>query len=282
MKAMFVYVAGIHQSYINLFKKHFGIEFLGILGSSFSQKFRPLGKNINAIDPFLIKAMISSLKIFKRIEVVEENFFTTLTNFDSFSEIIFPKEEEMIAIAEEYLSGKNVVFEKDFFLRHDRDYSLKQQDLSPDIKISRDDFDRRMISFGLEHAEKSSDIWRHIGSVLVKEKEIAIITFNHHLLSSHAPHLFCDPRNNFKKGIHIELSSFIHSEAGVIASAAKNGISTNGASIYVSTFPCGPCTYLIAESGIKKLFYSEGYGVLDGEDILKKYEIETIFVDMSF
>ncbi|NCS97095.1 MAG: deoxycytidylate deaminase, partial [Candidatus Pacebacteria bacterium] len=77
-----------------------------------------------------------------------------------------------------------------------------------------------------------------------------------------------DPRNSFHKGEHIELSTAIHAEAALIADAAKKGISLEGTQLYVTTFPCPACAKLIACSGITKLYFSEGYSMLDGEKIL--------------
>jgi dCMP deaminase len=49
--------------------------------------------------------------------------------------------------------------------------------------------------------------------------------------------------------------------------------------MYVTTFPCPPCAKMIAFSGVKKLYYAGGYGVLDGEAIMKSKGVEIIFVD---
>ena len=113
----------------------------------------------------------------------------------------------------------------------------------------------------------------------MKKGKAVIVTHNKHMPSEHSPYIYGDPRNNFSKGINIEISTSIHAEARAIAEAARRGISLKDTSIYVSTFPCPPCAKLIAYSGIKKLYYSSGYGVLDGESILKSQDVELIFVE---
>jgi dCMP deaminase len=135
-----------------------------------------------------------------------------------------------------------------------------------------------MIALADEEAEKSSDWWRRVGSVIIKNEKIIIAAHNEHLPSQHSPYVNGDPRNNFHKGVHLELGTSIHSEAGAISQAAKDGLSLDGAEIYVSTFPCPPCAKLIACSGIRKVYYRVGYGVLDGESILKQYGVEIIKV----
>ena len=47
----------------------------------------------------------------------------------------------------------------------------------------------------------------------------------------------------------------IHSEQNCIASAAKNGVSTEGCDMYVSISPCTACAKLIIASGIKNVYY---------------------------
>jgi dCMP deaminase len=51
--------------------------------------------------------------------------------------------------------------------------------------------------------------------------------------------------------------------------AARRGISLEGKSMYVTTFPCPACGKLVAFSGIKNIYFKDGYAMLDSEDILK-------------
>jgi dCMP deaminase len=87
-----------------------------------------------------------------------------------------------------------------------------------------------------------------------------------------------DPRSNFTGGKHFESSLAIHAEAQLVAQAAKEGISLKGVDIYCDTFPCPPCAKQLAYSGVKRVFYRNGYSVLDGERILKSQGVEIIFV----
>lgn len=51
----------------------------------------------------------------------------------------------------------------------------------------------------------------------------------------------------------------IHAELNAILYAARNGLAIDGATMYVTLSPCGECAKAIAQSGIKKLVYSELY-----------------------
>ena len=54
-------------------------------------------------------------------------------------------------------------------------------------------------------------------------------------------------------------SRAVHAEANAIAQAAKHGISTEGASIYVTLEPCLSCLKLIISAGIREVFYETAF-----------------------
>lgn len=51
----------------------------------------------------------------------------------------------------------------------------------------------------------------------------------------------------------------IHAEMNALLQCAKLGISTDGAEIYVTHFPCLHCTKAILQAGIKKIYYLYDY-----------------------
>lgn len=53
----------------------------------------------------------------------------------------------------------------------------------------------------------------------------------------------------------------IHSEVDAICKAAKAGISVNGATIYVTRYPCEACARAIVASGISHVVYGRGEAV---------------------
>lgn len=61
-----------------------------------------------------------------------------------------------------------------------------------------------------------------------------------------------------------------HAEFNAIANAAKNGISTNGCSIYVTAPPCLMCAKLIHHAGIEAVYYeiADSRWISTGEDYL--------------
>jgi len=66
----------------------------------------------------------------------------------------------------------------------------------------------------------------------------------------------------------------IHAEMNAIMWAAKEGVSTNGCTLYVTTSPCANCAKHIVTAGITRVVYAEEYRKTDGLKILKGAGIE--------
>lgn len=278
-KAIIAYVPVLQEGYRRFFEKYKDADALYILGKDLIEETEYLRKEIRAIDPELVRKAIESWDLMSSVFVLEKKDIEKLkSEADTF---IMPDEDMMCDLAEKYFFGKKIVFDE-IFLRWDKHNTTKEFPVNPDVKISKDTFDKDMILRALSVSVKSSDWWRIVGAVLVKDGEVIISACNQHVPSPHMPNANGDPRSCFHKGVHLELSTAIHAEAAAIAEAAREGVSLEGASIYVTNFPCPPCAKLIAYSGIKKLYYTIGYGVLDGESILKSRGVEIIFVDMDF
>ncbi|MEW9500497.1 ComE operon protein 2 [Jeotgalibacillus marinus] len=51
----------------------------------------------------------------------------------------------------------------------------------------------------------------------------------------------------------------IHAEMNALLQCAKFGVPTEGAEMFVTHFPCLPCSKAIIQSGIKKIYYATDY-----------------------
>ena len=69
----------------------------------------------------------------------------------------------------------------------------------------------------------------------------------------------------------------VHAEANAIAFAAKAGIPTDGAEMYITHSPCKNCAKLIINSGIRRVTYREYRG--DGIELLDYAGVEVIRFD---
>lgn len=107
---------------------------------------------------------------------------------------------------------------------------------------------------------------KSVGAVLVRDGRIIATGYNGVL--PNMPHdLGMDSFGN---------THTVHAESNIIAFCAKEGISTKGATLYVTLSPCEKCAELIVQAGITKVFYVEQYRDNTGLLILKSQNIETL------
>jgi len=271
MPDLIAYIPSLHQGYLNFFKK-FQDGKLYILGKDLILDLPRMERDIRAIDPNEMKKAIVSLKIFREVEVLGKNNIGNIS-----ADIVMPDEDLSHHIAEKYLYDKSVSFES-VFLRWDKLAAIKKYNVSPDSEVSKEDFDKEVTQEAFDESKKSSDWWRQVGAIIIKGGKKVLEGHNRHVPTEQNPYEIGDPRSNFDAGERIDLSTVLHAEAGLIARAAQKGISLDGASVYVTTFPCPNCAKIIAYSGIKKVFYTEGYSLLDAESILKNSDVEIIKV----
>ena len=66
-----------------------------------------------------------------------------------------------------------------------------------------------------------------------------------------------------KSGERLELCVCLHAEQNALLQAARHGTTVEGATIYVTVFPCPICARMIANSGIKHV---KVFGTYPGED----------------
>ena len=274
-EVLIAYVPVLHEGYRKLLAAHPKAEVF-VFGKEIIAEFKHLRKDVRALAPELI---VSSLGGWGRTaQILKKNKIAEIIALKA--TIIMPDEDVSRTIAEKYFPDSRIIFEN-VFLRWDTQASLAQKEINPDATISKKEFDRLMLATAEKEAEKSADFWRHIGALVVKDGKIILKTHNRILPTEQTAYIVGDSRGNFHKGDHVELTMALHCEIGLVAEAARQGISLEGASMYVTTFPCPPCAKAVAFSGVKKLYYGEGYGMLDGEEILRAQGVDIIKVKKS-
>lgn len=164
------------------------------------------------------------------------------------------------------------------------------------------DWDKTFIEIAEKFAEHSTCVKRRVGAVLVKDLRILSTGYNG------TPSGFCNCKDVFGNGpnevatkaifykddfsnslnskksykgyyfTHHEFAERfeIHAEQNCIAFAAKNGVSTEECTLYVTTAPCVHCAKIIIASGIKKVVYNEIYKNDMGIQLLKEAGIDTL------
>lgn len=177
-----------------------------------------------------------------------------------------------------YLMGNSVEW-KSVFLRWDKGKVLVQQKIEG-IPTSNHEFDIEMIKMASKESEKSGEWWRRIGAVLTKDRQIVLGGNNKDLPSDHTPYQVGEVRDFFNTGERPDLANTIHAEQSIIAKAAKEGISVNGLSLYVTTFPCPVCAKMIAYSGIKNVYFAEGWSNFDAIKVLESAGVRIVQVPL--
>lgn len=130
--------------------------------------------------------------------------------------------------------------------------------------------DKRYIRMAQIWAENSYCNRRKVGALIVKDKMIISDGYNG------TPAGFenvCEDENGLTKPY------VLHAEANAITKIACSSNSSKGATMYVTTSPCIECAKLIIQSGIKRVVYSEKYRLEDGLELLKRANIEVVYLN---
>ncbi len=125
---------------------------------------------------------------------------------------------------------------------------------------SRFTFDQMFKKILLATAERSPCHRLQVGCVLVKDKRIISQGYNGFLPGAAHKSVV---RNNHEQAT-------VHAEQNAICDCAKRGVSCEGATAYITHYPCIICTRLLLASGIKDIKYLEDY---------KNDELVKVFTD---
>jgi dCMP deaminase len=288
-KTLALYIPVLHEGYRLFIEQNLGAKQLFLFDQKFLQNwpgFTYLKKDIRALDSQLMKQALRQLFPGLEISVVknQQDWLAFLAGIKNNKwEWVLSNDDLGRYLAKEYLIEQKISFAS-FFLRWDRsaveqahnqqDSKTRVEEFVADQIITQDSFEKEVMKKAFIQANYSNDWWRQVGVVFVKDGQVLISAYNQHLPSSQEQYFSGDPRSLFSSGEAIELTSSIHAEALAIARAASQGVALAGADLFVTTFPCPICAKQVAAAGIKRLYYTEGYAVLDGWQVLKSAGIE--------
>ena len=132
--------------------------------------------------------------------------------------------------------------------------------------------DKRYIRMANIWAENSYCQRRQVGALIVKDK--MIISDGYNGTPSGFENICEDETNHTKPYV-------LHAEANAITKIARSNNSSEGATMYVTASPCIECANLIIQAGIKRVIYSEKYRLEDGIELLKRANIEVIYLPLE-
>jgi len=267
-RTLILYVPVIHKGYIDFLNDNAKrVSDVFIIDDNLLQELTNLKSNIAALDSQSAEAFLTAL-IRKKISTLSKENLPTLKG----RKILLVQDEVSRKLHKKYLQNEDVEWAS-VFLRWDQD-SISTENPTSDIPVSDNVFDKEMIQKAYTQAQQSSDWWRQVGGVLTKKGEILATGYNQGIPDDHEPYRVGAVRDFLQPGEKPELVNYIHAEQKIIAESARKGISLEGTSLYLTHFPCPVCAKLIAYSGIKNLYFSEGWSVLDGQNTLNSANVK--------
>jgi len=129
------------------------------------------------------------------------------------------------------------------------------------MSLSRPSWDEYFMKIAHIVKERSTCLRRQVGAVLVKDKHILSTGYNG--APKGLPH--CDEVGCLREKLSVpsgqrhELCRGVHAEQNAIIQAAVFGVSTRGATIYVTSFPCSICAKMIINAEIREVVYDSPY-----------------------
>ena len=270
-EAVVAYIPVLHEGYRRFLVAHAQGRRLFLIGPELYADYHPLAKDIRCLEADLVARAIAAWGICSGVTVLDVAGAHALA--EEQPSLTLPAEDVSYQVVDRFFDRLAVLYDS-VFLRWDKSRSVQLLRPRAARELPEDEALAEIVSAAEREAERSVDWWRQVGAAIrFADGTIASAT-NEHLPHEYSAYAAGDPRSNFSRGVHLEISTAVHAEAGLIADAARHGRSTAGAVLYVTDFPCPPCAKLIAGAGIAKLYYRTGYSVLDGHDVLANACIE--------
>jgi dCMP deaminase len=117
----------------------------------------------------------------------------------------------------------------------------------------RASWDEYFMAIAFQVATRATCDRKHVGAVLARDRSILATGYNGSIRGlSH-----CDDAGHMMVDGHCVRT--IHAEANAIVQAARNGVSIDGAAIYVTASPCWGCFKMIANAGVQRVAFGEFY-----------------------
>jgi len=141
--------------------------------------------------------------------------------------------------------------------------------------MTRVRWEEYFMNIAKEVATRSTCDRKHVGALIVRDKTLLSTGYNGSIRGM--PH--CTEAGHMMENDHCVAT--IHAESNAVLQAAKNGVMIDKAEVYITASPCWPCFKMLANTGIKKIYYGEFYRDEKIFDVAKKLGIELIHIKVD-
>ncbi|MCA9308875.1 hypothetical protein KC973_00705 [Candidatus Saccharibacteria bacterium] len=188
-------------------------------------------------------------------------------------DFIMPRDDISMSILERFSISPERAKLVAQFLRWDRTNVASEHDVDTE-SVQASEIPSHVKSVLDREVRQSVDWWRQVGCVFFDDNRVLSAQHNQYRPFQYSAETDGDVRSQSYRGTAIEVANAQHAEAAAIAQAAKQGTKLEGSKCIVSTFPCPVCAKLLADTGIETLYFSDGYSMTDGENVLRAQGIE--------
>jgi dCMP deaminase len=136
--------------------------------------------------------------------------------------------------------------------------------------MQRASWDEYFMSIARVVASRATCDRKFVGAVIVRDKTILSTGYNGSIRGM--PH--CSEVGHLMEDGHCVAT--IHAETNAVLQAAKNGVSIDGATVYVTASPCWSCFKMITNAGIRRIVYGEFYRDSRIFDVAKRLSVELV------
>ena len=138
----------------------------------------------------------------------------------------------------------------------------------------RVEWNHYFMNIASEVARRATCPRKHVGAVIVRDRTVLSTGYNGSIRG--LPH--CEDSGCVMEDGHCITT--VHAEANAILQAAKNGVGVDGGELYTTASPCWNCFKLIANAGIKRIYYGEFYRDERSRQVAAEIGIELIDLEI--
>lgn len=255
------------------------VFFVGILSDEVIKELTSLEPDIRKVSEEDIKNIINSyIPIEEYFSIGKDNFSKIASDLKP-DKIFILNGDKGEDFANKYLTEskyKDIIKYYDVRLRWSDDKVQEFKKEASDLSEKELKEHQKFMGEALEEAERSKCWWRQVGAVAVKDGEVIFRGFNRMLPTEDECYKIGCIRDSIEPGKDPEVCSVTHAEASIISLAAHDGVSLKDTVLYVTHFPCPACAKLVALAGFKKVVYTRGSSVFDGERVMTSRGVDIV------